>query len=183
MQGFNINQVAEPPTTVPGQIVPPTGGGGWGANCQPGIDGSTPDADMFNDLIGNVLRVCQVGGVAPTPNRYDDLVQAIGAIIGNASPSKLGAFGYQKMPGGFILQWGAAASNSSGVATLVLPIAFPNNLFVGLANYLINGPGIGSTVANISNLSTRTAVVAVASNAANDTPVNGANVWFIALGN
>ncbi|KIP14667.1 hypothetical protein KY49_731 [Burkholderia sp. MSHR3999] len=84
MQGFNIGAVQAPADTVAGQAVPPTGGGGWAANCQPGLDGTTPDADFFNDLLGNVLRVLQAAGVAPTPNRFDDLVNAINALINTA---------------------------------------------------------------------------------------------------
>ncbi|SDR52961.1 hypothetical protein SAMN05445850_5581 [Paraburkholderia tuberum] len=81
MQGFSINEVAAPPTTVPGQVIPPTGAGGWGADCQPGIDGTTPTADMLNDLLGNVLRVLQVAGIVPVANRYDDLPDAIQNLI------------------------------------------------------------------------------------------------------
>lgn len=126
MQGFNINQVEAPPTVVPGQILPPTGGGGWGANCQPGIDGSTPDADMFNDLLGNILRVCQAGNVVPTPNRYDDLLQAIARLIslsaGDVHESLAGSlvptgaylpFAGSIIPAGFLLANGAAVSRTS----------------------------------------------------------------------
>jgi|SRR5580692_156217 hypothetical protein len=84
MQGFSINEVGAPPTTVPGQIVPPTGAGGWGADCQPGIDGTTPTADMLNDLLGNVLRVLQIATVLPVANRYDDLSDAIQKLIATA---------------------------------------------------------------------------------------------------
>jgi hypothetical protein len=84
MQGFNINAVDAPPNTVAGQIVPPTGSGGWGMNCQPGIDGSTPDSDMFNDLLGNIFRVLQVAGIIPRANSYDDLIRAIQSLIGKS---------------------------------------------------------------------------------------------------
>ncbi|MBC8729976.1 tail fiber protein [Paraburkholderia sp. UCT2] len=120
MQGFNINEVAAPPNTVGGQVVPPTGAGGWAANCQPGIDGTTPDADMFNDLLGNVLRVCDVAGVTPTPNRFDDLVDAIkslaDAAVGSATFVPVAAllpFAAATPPAGFLLTNGAAVSRTS----------------------------------------------------------------------
>lgn len=37
--------------------------------------------------------------------------------------------GYQKLPGGLIMQWGQVLSNTSGVASLTFPIAFPASAF------------------------------------------------------
>lgn len=46
--------------------------------------------------------------------------------------------GYQKMPGGLILQWGSSSASTAGVA-VSFPIAFPNNLLV-----VIPGSAAGS---------------------------------------
>ncbi|KVK88705.1 hypothetical protein WJ47_02610 [Burkholderia ubonensis] len=51
--------------------------------------------------------------------------QAVGALLTN---------GYQKLPSGLIIQWGAATTNSSGVATVAFPIAFPNQQLGAVAS-------------------------------------------------
>jgi hypothetical protein len=80
----------------------------------------------------------------------------------------------------WIIQQGVAASNSSGVATLTLPITFPNALLRGFANYVNNGTGVASVGAAISNSSTNSQLIAVAQNAG--AAVNGAQVNFLAIG-
>ncbi|QCP50148.1 hypothetical protein FAZ95_13755 [Trinickia violacea] len=158
MQGFNINDVPAPGTTVQGQVIPPTGGGGWGTNCQPGVDGTTPDADFFNDLLGNLLRVLQAAGVAPTPNRYDDLLQAIEELIGASAQqlqttiSKLGPYvrqggganqGANQIYVGWRTTGGLAVTvdqtdlgNVVFEAELALDVANLNNSIGGVANAL-----------------------------------------------
>lgn len=37
--------------------------------------------------------------------------------------------GWQKLPGGLIIQWGQAATNTSSLVTVAYPIPFPNNVF------------------------------------------------------
>ena len=44
------------------------------------------------------------------------------------SNQSLGTNGYQKFPGGLIIQWGTCTSNTTAVA-VTFPIAFPNNCF------------------------------------------------------
>lgn len=41
-----------------------------------------------------------------------------------------GTSGYQKLPGGLILQWGTAGSVGTGGVTVTFPIAFPNAVFI-----------------------------------------------------
>lgn len=77
MQGFQTNSVSVPPNAVDGQVVPPTGTGGWGRDCAPGIAGTKVGADESNDLLGNILRVLQAARISPTANRYDDLIDAL----------------------------------------------------------------------------------------------------------
>ena len=37
--------------------------------------------------------------------------------------------GWQKLPGGLIIQWGQAATNTSSLVAVAYPIPFPNNVF------------------------------------------------------
>ncbi|QCP50146.1 hypothetical protein FAZ95_13745 [Trinickia violacea] len=85
MQGFLIDSVSVPPNVVAGQTVPPVGNGGWGRDCAKGVNGTKVSADPMNDLLGNLLRVLQAANVAPTANRYDDLVDALNKLYRGVS--------------------------------------------------------------------------------------------------
>ena len=50
----------------------------------------------------------------------------------------LATSGYQKLPSGLIIQWGAAATDATGKAQLTLPIAFPNSILQATCNYFVN---------------------------------------------
>lgn len=64
---------------------------------------------------------------APTINGSAAL--AVAAFLG--SNQSLGSSGYQKLPGGLILQWGVTgAFSDNNSATVIFPIQFPNNCFV-----------------------------------------------------
>ncbi|KIP13789.1 hypothetical protein KY49_733 [Burkholderia sp. MSHR3999] len=99
MQGFLVNPVGAPPNVAPGQVIPPTGTGGWGRDCAPGIRGTGLNADTQNDILGNMLRILQVANVQPTPNRFDDLLDALRVIFQASSayhaitPNDFGAAG------------------------------------------------------------------------------------------
>ncbi|WP_233831771.1 gp53-like domain-containing protein [Paraburkholderia sp. ZP32-5] len=94
--------------------------------------------------------------------------------------STLNANGYQKLPSGLIIQWGTTSANSSGIATLTLPITFPNGLYMALANYILSGTPVISASASISSNSTTSQLVAVAQN--NGAPINAGGVYFFAIG-
>ncbi|MBN3779907.1 hypothetical protein G3O06_20435 [Burkholderia sp. Ac-20345] len=81
MQGFPHNSLASPPGVASGQAVPPTGGGGWGQDAGPGVNGTPFAAATANDMLGNMLRICQAAGITPTPNRLDDLLDALNELF------------------------------------------------------------------------------------------------------
>jgi hypothetical protein len=65
----------------------------------------------------------------------------------------LAASGYQKLPGGLILQWGTTASIPNGtVGTVTFPIAFPNAAFIGLAITAAAGGGSANVAEYINPL-------------------------------
>ena len=43
--------------------------------------------------------------------------------------SSLATTGWQKLPGGFVLQWGQASANASSLVAVPFPIPFPKNVF------------------------------------------------------
>jgi hypothetical protein len=106
------------------------------------------------------------------------------AALGKASGfgSSFLTSGYQKLPSGLIIQWGQNSTNSSGIATMTLPITFPNALLSANCNYLCSGSGMGP-VAQISNSSTKS-VLSANCWTSNTLAVSGpgANIWFIAIG-
>jgi hypothetical protein len=80
-----------------------------------------------------------------------------------AFSSSIGGTGYQKLPSGVIIQWGNVSSNAAGLVTWTLPIAFPNAIFVGVANYLNSGTGSSTSAptARISSSSTKSIVYVI----------------------
>lgn len=70
-----------------------------------------------------------------------DLVRGLAADFTRS----LNVTGYQKLPGGLILQWGRASGDPSGIVTVTLPITFPNALFVALATDIALGSAADNT--------------------------------------
>ncbi|MDP9651723.1 gp53-like domain-containing protein [Paraburkholderia caledonica] len=127
------------------------------------------------------------------PNSFSDPVAVAAAAVA-AQAVNLGQFpantsgtGHLQIPCSvsgvlvpFIFQWGQAITNSSGIATLTLDTPFPNFLFTAIANYVNNGTGATNAQASISNLSSRSNLIAIV--ATNGIPVNLASVNFMAIG-
>ena len=71
--------------------------------------------------------------IVPTPTTgtqvankdYADLKVALASFVG--TNQSLAMNGYQKLPGGLIIQWGTTLDNNNTVATVSFPIAFPNS--------------------------------------------------------
>lgn len=57
-----------------------------------GIRGTEFTANYENDILGNLMRLLTRGGVAPTPGRYDDVADAIAALVAAASGFAPGDF-------------------------------------------------------------------------------------------
>lgn len=76
-----------------------------------------------------------------------------------SNQSVSGANGYQKLPGGLILQWGSYDANAIDDRVVTLPIAFPN---AGLScSHTFNQPSGVSTFARFDNNSTITLTTGV----------------------
>lgn len=86
--------------------------------------------------------------------------------------------GYQKLPSGVIFQWGQAITNSSGMAVLSLPIAFPTAYYTGNVSYSTTALQSARTL-NMSG--TTTTVTGYLSNAAAE-PIVGAVINFFVVG-
>lgn len=91
------------------------------------------------------------------------------------------ASGYQKLPGGLIIQWGvSSASSSTGQATATFPIAFPN----GLINITVSeqSNSAGAVIKWGCGASTKTMCTLWAQGAGGTSPSNGEVANFLAIG-
>ncbi|MBV2149279.1 phage tail protein [Sphingobium sp. AS12] len=87
--------------------------------------------------------------------------------------------GYQKLPGGLILQWGNVVAPSGGVNNVTFPIAFPTEC---MAAYASNQSGaVPSAWAATGNLTRISMTVGHASSSLNPSSAGTAAFWF-ALG-
>jgi hypothetical protein len=107
--------------------------------------------------------------------------------VGNATQSNhavnLGQFaaslstsGYQKLPGGFILQWGSGVSSGSTASNFsaTFPIAFPNAFLC--ANLTVSGSTSGNYPVQYTSATTTVLKGTTELNGAYSTAINV--VWF-----
>ena len=78
---------------------------------------------------------------------YADLKVALSEFTG-ANQSLVGN-GYQKLPGGLIIQWGIASSSTAG-ATTNFPITFPNAL-IGTSAVAVGGAGASVVISAVDS--------------------------------
>lgn len=161
--------------TIPAQAsgVLESDGTNWCLNYLSGIGTTATQFDNSTKLATTAFVRNEILGLSNAIYTASLFPSVIGSGISN---------GYQKLPSGLILQWGSGVSNSSGVATLTLPIAFPNSLLMATCSYLLAGTALG-VAAQMSSSSTKTALVANAFSTTGAAAVSNANVWFIAIGN
>lgn len=88
-------------------------------------DGSiVPDAS--ETVKGKVELATDAEAQAFTANKFIDGAKLNTALKG--SNQSLNSSGYQKLPGGLIVQWGRVTTDGSSNATLTFPVAFPTAL-------------------------------------------------------
>lgn len=110
---------------------------------------SAPDASETTKGIVEIATAAEAQ--AFVANKAIDGAKLSAALQG--ANQSLTANGFQKLPGGLIVQWGTSPVSSSG--TLVsLPIPFPNNFFhVGAGRSTAGGLGSGALLAYKNSLS------------------------------
>lgn len=133
------NAKATPPTAPASPSIGYPGNGG--VSDPPG----TPGAHWFYQLGEELRNVITAGGLTPSDT---DLGQVLAALVAGFGLPKLHAVvGYQKLPGGLILQWGSGNTSASpGVDTVhTFPIAFASQCYVVVTNVGINTASGGVT--------------------------------------
>lgn len=144
---------------------PDAGGAGWVA-AGAGI-ASTAQAQVMTD-----------DSVLLTPKKLADAFQG--------ANRNMQWNGSQKLPGGFLLQWGQQASAASGFTSVTFPLAFPNACLAVFGSGFNVGGGAQAYVvlnANTSSGATFTAFYATSGQApVVVSTVNGVNVRWFAIG-
>ena len=102
---------------------------------------------------------------------YADLKVALASFVG--ANQSLSGSGYQKLPGGLIIQWGAGRFSASGgnIQTITFPIAFPTECAVALVSngsgVSAGGSGVYPVVSGFLSTATQLSVQQVTTNALN----------------
>lgn len=106
-----------------------------------GAPATKPGAWWYHMITEELRNVVVAGGMTPSQGVLTQLKSALDALYAPAgttlttssftgSNRSLAASGYQKLPGGLIIQWGQIASGGSGNSdSVTYPIAFPNAVF------------------------------------------------------
>ena len=87
--------------------------------------------------------------------------------------------GYFKLPGGMIVQWGAATITGDGLYQVTFPIAFPNAIFIGNATAVSGTASASGVVISISEHQTNRMTLITKNHPGSDQDIN---VHWLAIG-
>ena len=85
-----------------------------------GIRGTEIDSNLWNDILGNLMGVLDAGAVAPTPGRFQDLADAIAALVALASGFTTGDVKVTMQtaaPAGWVMMSGRTIGDAASGAT------------------------------------------------------------------
>lgn len=85
------------------------------------------NAEWFNGVQEELLSVIEAAGTVPADGTRNQLLTSLAAALASRPEMarSLAANGYQKLPGGLLLQWGSYSAASWTFASRTFPIAFP----------------------------------------------------------
>lgn len=102
---------------------------------------------LASESVAGIVEIATTAEAQALVNDTDAMTPAkLAAAFGGGNQSPL-TNGYQKLPGGLIIQWGTATAIANGTGLAVLPIAFPNAHLVSVGSR--NSPG-SNAVINVS---------------------------------
>ena len=103
-----------------------------------------PPSAAASETVAGLLEIATAAEAqAFTANKAIDGAKLAAAMKG--ANQSLAASGYQKLPGGLIIQWGYVSQSSAG-QTVSFPITFPNALYSIQATIIGTGPGNGHKI-------------------------------------
>ena len=99
-----------------------------GITAGAGLTGSTTSGDTTLSVTPATTAQVQAGS--------DNIDAITSAALAGAMAGHLVGNGYQKLPNGFIIQWGTGTTSTGNGDTVVFPTAFPNACFSVVVNEL-----------------------------------------------
>lgn len=128
---------------APAAPASPSSGYPTGGNPVGGLPATKPGPWWFHMITEELRAILVAGGVAPDHTVLNQLLQALPAALASRPEMarSLGVTGYQKLPGGLILQWGDVGGTAG---TYTLPIAFPTKCILALAGDSDSSPAVCS---------------------------------------
>jgi len=128
------------------------------------------NAEWFNGVQEELLAIIEAAGTVPAGGTRNQVLTSLAAALATRPEfaKNLAASGYQKLPGGLLLQWGSYQTASwSSVTGLSFPIAWPNGL-------------LNTRASEVSNTSPKSAGMSNWTTTTFDLYVNGsAGAWLV----
>lgn len=148
----------------------PTGGNPVG-----GVPATKPGAHWFHMITEELRAVIVAGGLTPDPAVVNQVLQALPLALASRPEMarSLSSIGYQKFPGGLVLQWGTVIPVAFTATTITFPIAFPSAFFA-VAFCPVGSAGSSSSVWRIGTPTTVSMQLA--------SEVGGNTVFWMAIG-
>lgn len=112
--------------SAPSAPASPSTGYPTAGNPGTGTPATKPGAYWYYMITEELRAVIAAGGLTPSQSDITQLLQALPAALASRPEMarSLTANGYQKFPGGLIIQWGSGITNGSGDASITFPLAF-----------------------------------------------------------
>ena len=95
-----------------------------------GVPATKPGPWWYHMVTEELRAVVAAAGLTPAQTDVTQLLQALPAAIASRPEMSKShaANGYQKFPGGIIIQWGLTSTTPSG-SSVTFPIAFPSSVY------------------------------------------------------
>lgn len=143
------------PPSAPGSpsIGYPTAGNPGG-----GTPATKPGPYWYHMITEELRAIISAAGLTPAQGTIDQVLQALpNALASRPEMAKsLAQNGYQKLPGGLIVQWGVTANCTTGTDMFqTLPLTFPNAGYAVIISegYTFNSGSIGYFCGGFNSLS------------------------------
>ncbi|MCA8045466.1 gp53-like domain-containing protein [Burkholderia arboris] len=96
-----------------------------------GLPATNVRGSWLNMIQEELRAVVVAAGMTPSKTNYTQVRDAIAALYAPLSgfSGSAGTAGYQKLPGGLIIQWMSVNVAGGATTTYNFPIAFPNNAY------------------------------------------------------
>ena len=133
-------------------------------------DGSAAVAEALSNL---GLGTAATKNVGTGSNQLPDMSSFTASLSGN---------GWQKLPGGLIIQWAQVLSNSGGFAPWTYPIAFPNACLQAYASAFVGATANNFTLTMIGNPGATAVTTACYVNGVQSSTAGQVGVRYLAIG-